>query len=77
MTIVPKPGTHVLLVVLRSSIERTFWKLMEPILFPLAENSRKPGQAAAHKQQQRTITLPVHSIPSNSSANYPEFDMRR
>ena len=45
----PKPGSHVLLVVRRSSIERTFWKLTEPIVFSLSRKFPETGTSDCSK----------------------------
>jgi hypothetical protein len=58
---VPKPGSQVLLVVRRSSIERTSWKLTEPIVFSLSRKLPETGTsgcsqtAETHNYVTRTL----------------------
>jgi hypothetical protein len=49
MTIVPQPGCHVLVVVLRSSIERTLSKLAEPMVFYLSRKLPETGISGCSK----------------------------
>jgi hypothetical protein len=59
--IVPQPGCHTLLFVLRSSIERTLSKLAEPIVFYLSRKLPETGisgcskTAEPHKYVARTL----------------------
>jgi hypothetical protein len=64
---VPQPGCHVLLVLLRSSIERTFSKLAEPIVFYLSRklpenrDKRLLNRAETHNYVARTL-YPVPTL---------------
>ena len=76
----PKPGSHVLLVVRRSSIELTFWKLTEPIVFTLSRKFPETGTsdcsktAETHNYVTRTL-FPVQLSGKSPGVRYEKMKL--